>query len=58
MKAMRARKMKDIEITFVGMAFIIDGCINVINDAVDTILKIEMPTCWWILMPWKVISIL
>lgn len=51
---MRERKCKDIEITFVGMAFIIEGCLRVIKEAVEIVTGIEPVNCMWVIMPWKV----
>ena len=50
---MRDAGIKDLEITFVGMAFIIHGALNVIKNAIDVINKVKAPNCLWILMPWK-----
>ena len=51
---MRKKGIKDLEITFVGMAFIIQGALKVIRRAIETINKIQEPSCIWALMPWKV----
>jgi hypothetical protein len=54
MAEMRAAGIKDLEITFVGMAFIIHGTLKIISKAVKTCKEISKPTCMWIFMPWKV----
>ena len=51
---MRKAGIKDLEITFVGMAFIIHGALKIIKNAIEVINNVERPTPLWILMPWKV----
>ena len=51
---MRDEGIKDLDITFVGMAFMIQGALKVIKEAAETINKIQKVTCIWVLMPWKV----
>ena len=50
MELMRMKGYKDLELTFVGMAFIILGALKVIQSAVATVVKIEKPPRLWILM--------
>ena len=50
MEEMRAAGVKDLEITFVGMAFVIQGALKVIKSAIQTVNKIEKVPCIWILM--------
>lgn len=44
----------DLEITFVGMAFVIKGALDVIMKAMKTCNQIQRPTWYWTCMPWKV----
>ncbi len=58
MKEMRAQKCKDIEITFVGMAFLVEGALDVIKAAIDVVTnEVEVPQCIWIIQPWKVTDV-
>ena len=50
MEEMRADGVKDLEITFIGMAFVIQGALRVITSAIQTINKIEKVSCIWIIM--------
>ena len=50
MDLMRKKGYKDLEITFVGMAFIIQGALQVIQSAVSTVVQIEKPPLLWIIM--------
>ena len=46
MADMRAMGVKDLEITFVGMAFVIDGALKIVERASITVDKLKKPTCW------------
>ena len=50
MEEMRAAGVKDLEITFIGMAFVIQGAMKVIKSAILTVNQIEKVSCIWILM--------
>ena len=47
---MRIAGVKDLEITFIGMAYIIRGAVRVIKSAIQTLKLIKKPPCIWILM--------
>ena len=50
MDLMRKKGYKDLEITFVGMAFIIQGALQVIQSAVSIIVQIKKPSLLWTIM--------
>ena len=50
---MRKEGKSDMDITFMGMAFIIDGAMNIIKDSITTICQVENPNWTWIVQPWK-----
>ena len=50
MEDMRRAGVKDLEITFIGMAYVIQGALKVIKSAIQTVRKIEKPHCLWIIM--------
>jgi len=53
MDKMRAEGAKDVDISFVGMAFIIDGALAVIHEAVASGKRLAKPaTASW-MSPWK-----
>lgn len=54
MKEMRTAKCTDLEITFVGMAFVINGALEIIEDCIKTLAQVEIAQCLWVIMPWKV----
>ena len=53
MQKMRKEGKSDMEVAFVGMAYVIDGAISLIQDAVSTINKVKTPDWTWIMQPWK-----
>jgi hypothetical protein len=48
---MREQKCPDIEITFTGMAFIIQGALEVIKEAIVCIKSLQKPNIFWVLTP-------
>lgn len=54
MAEMRRNKVSDLEITFVGMSYIISNGVLVVQCACETVAKIQTPDFWWLCMPWKV----
>jgi len=53
MEKLRKAGIKDLEITFVGMAFVIQGALQIIKRAIDTIKQMEEPDCTWLFRPLK-----
>ena len=52
---MRLNKgVKDLDVAFAGMQFIIDSALKIVGDAIETIKLIEVPTFAWLVMPWKI----
>lgn len=50
---MRAKNCKDIEITFVGMAFIVSQALSIVHDAVLLVPQVEQMDGSWFCQPWK-----
>ena len=50
MEEMRAAGVKDLEITFIGMAFVIQGAMKEIKSVILTVNQIEKVSCIWIIM--------
>lgn len=51
---MRENGARDLDITFVGMGFVIHAAIVIVKNSVNVARKIEIPNIFWIVMPWKV----
>eukprot|EP01034_Spumella_vulgaris_P035838 gene35838-44192_t len=54
MKDMKDQPCTDLEVTFVGMAFVINGALEIIEDAIKTLAQVENAQCLWVIQPWKV----
>eukprot|EP00597_Dinobryon_sp_UTEXLB2267_P004140 CAMPEP_0170062696 /NCGR_PEP_ID=MMETSP0019_2-20121128/3825_1 /TAXON_ID=98059 /ORGANISM="Dinobryon sp., Strain UTEXLB2267" /LENGTH=526 /DNA_ID=CAMNT_0010268907 /DNA_START=12 /DNA_END=1595 /DNA_ORIENTATION=+ len=53
MRKMREDQCKDLEITFVGMSFIIRQALQLIKESIDLLPQVETSKWSWIVMPWK-----
>ena len=53
---MRKSGAKDLDITFVGMGFIIHAAITIVKNSVSVARQIQIPNVFWIIMPWKVMK--
>jgi hypothetical protein len=53
---MRKNGAKDLDVTFVGMGFIIHAAITTIENFLSVAKQIKIPNIFWIIMPWKVMK--
>lgn len=54
LELMRKNGASDMDVSFAGMHFIVYSAMQVINGAVQDVMKVEPVTPLWVLMPWKV----
>ncbi len=56
LQRMRARGESDLNVSFAAMSFLIHNALEIVDTAVQDVLKIGIPNIFWLIMPWKVMQ--